>query len=63
MCPLDGAQFREQDGNREQRLLAEAPFRKWKESGRPGLLDLICQEGSQALKLGDGPIDENRRSV
>lgn len=63
MCPSDGAELREQYGNREQRLLAETPFRQREGGGRPGLLDLICQESRQALKLRDGPIDEGGGGV
>jgi hypothetical protein len=57
---LDSAQLWEEHGNRKQRLLAEPPLREGKDGGRPGLLDLVRQEGSQALKLCDRPIDEGR---
>lgn len=63
MRTLDGMQLRQQHGNRKQSLLAESPLREGKEGDRPRFLDLIRQESCQALKLGDGPIDEGRGSV
>lgn len=63
MCPPDGAQLREQHGNREERLFAEPPFREGKEGGRPRLLELSRQDGREALKVRDRPLDEGRGFV